>query len=343
MSESKPFIVPVFLPNAGCPHHCVFCNQVGVTGFREAVCSSNAFNKSVVRFLNHKGPNRYPVQISFYGGNFLGLEKDEIQRLLTEAEQYVSTGRVNSIRFSTRPDTITTEKLNGLDGYTVSTIELGVQSMNDRVLAMSGRGHTAADVVGAVSLLKEGGYETGLQMMVGLPGDDDNGAMASAEKIAALAPDFVRIYPTLVFRNSGLAGWYQTGRYMPMPLDLCVTLVKKLYKIFRDRKIPVVRMGLQASDEPEFVDSLLAGPYHPAFGHLVYSELFLDRVLSEIASISGLPDRITLRVHPRWESRWRGQNNRNIHHLTETFQLQEIRILTDPTLGQDDLVIAANR
>ena len=267
------------------------------------------------------------------------MEKAEVQRLLDEAEGRVSPGHIQGIRFSTRPDTITEKRLSWLKPYSVTTIELGVQSLNDRVLAKAGRGHTADDVVRAVSLLKTNGYEIGLQMMVGLPGDNDKSAMATAVKIADMAPDFVRIYPTLVFRNSVLADWYMAGDYEPMPLDRCVSLVKKAYAEFRKRGIPVVRMGLQGSEEPEFADALLAGPFHPAFGHLVLSEDLLDRVSAELAAIKGLPEAITLRVHPSWESRLRGQGNDNMRILKERFGIRQIRVLRDPACRKGNPVV----
>ncbi len=152
--------------------------------------------------------------------------------MLNESAKFVESGKVGSIRFSTRPDTITNERLDILKEYPVSTIELGVQSMDDRVLTMAKRGHTSSDTVKAVAVLKERGYEIGLQMMVGLPGDDEATSLATGRRIADLAPDFVRIYPAVVLKNSLLAKWYKEGKYTPLSLEPCVTLVKKLHLLF---------------------------------------------------------------------------------------------------------------
>jgi len=336
-TRSRPFIIPVFLPGAGCPHRCAFCNQRDVTGVQEATCTPETLRRTVHRFLAYKGPHRSPVQIAFYGGNFLGLEKETIQRLLAVAREFVSKGQIDTIRFSTRPDTIQGKNLELLRNYPVSTIEIGAQSMNDTVLARCERGHTAADTEQAVSLLRERGFEIGVQMMVGLPGDNNAGATASALRIADLAPDFVRIYPTVVLRHSLLARWYRNGDYTPLPLESCVTLVKELYLLFTEKRIPVIRMGLQGSDNSNFAASLLAGPFHPAFGHLVYSEIFLDRATSVLGSMGGLSGTVTFRVHPRSVSRLRGQKNRNIDILKRKFHLDAIRITTDPSLGVEEL------
>ena len=336
---SRPFIIPIFLPNAACPHRCVFCDQKDVTGVDQPIISPEKLNRTIVRYLSYKGPNRHPVQVSFYGGNFLGLDMPTIHRLLAESAKFVSAGLIDSIRFSTRPDTIDEDRLDVLKHYPVSTIELGVQSMNNAVLALSARGHTASDTRRAVGLLKMRGYEIGLQMMVGLPGDDETGAMDTGRGVADLAPDFVRIYPTVVLKHSLLARWYQNGTYTPLPLDRCVTLVKKLYLLFTERNIPVIRMGLQSSVDLTPDASLVAGPFHPAFGHLVHSEIFYDLAASKLRSAMHLPETVAIHVHPRSISKLRGLKNGNIDRLKRQFNLGTIRVVPDDTLCVDDIKI----
>ena len=258
----------------------LFATRVQLRDVKQKIPSPEKFHQIVNNFLKYKGKDRDVIQIAFFGGNFLGLRAAHIQSLLHEAGKFVTAGKVDSLRFSTRPDTINNETLDILTTFPVSTIELGVQSMDDQVLAMSKRGHTSADTKKAVRLLKERSYEIGLQMMVGLPGDDKTKTQLTGQKIADLSPDFVRIYPTVVFPGSLLARWYDNGRYTPIPLEQCTTLVKKLYLLFRKNDIRVIRLGLQASENFEKDAKILAGPYHPAFGHLVFSQIFLDMVMS---------------------------------------------------------------
>ncbi|MEA3279205.1 MAG: radical SAM protein [Thermodesulfobacteriota bacterium] len=338
-SRNKPFIIPVFLPNVGCPHQCAFCNQTAITGEKQKTISTEKLNLYINEFLNYKKPQRGKVQIAFYGGNFLGLKKDYAGLLLHEATKFVTRGNVDSIRFSTRPDTIDNERLDFIKDFPVSTIELGVQSMDDRVLTMAKRGHTSLDTEKAVCLLKERNYEIGIQMMVGLPGDDDTGALASGRRIAELYPDFVRIYPTLVLDKSPLANWYRKGEYTPLPLQQCVTLVKRLYLLFEKNNITVIRMGLQASESLDRESTILSGPYHPAFGALVYSEIFLDKAVSILESKKDLHDMISIRVNQRNISRIRGLNNTNIKTLKQKFHFRSIEIIPDMTLAEDMLVI----
>jgi histone acetyltransferase (RNA polymerase elongator complex component) len=246
---------------------------------------------------------------------------------------------VDSIRFSTRPDTITSEHLDIIAAYPVATIELGVQSMDDHVLALAARGHRAADTVRAVERLQEHEYSIGLQMMVGLPGDNEARSLITAEKIAALQPDFVRIYPTIVVKNSRLAKMYRSGVYTPISQAEAVTQVKKLFLLFKKHGIGVIRMGLQATDDLADDSTVLAGPYHPAFGHLVYSEVFLDKAQQALDSMKTLSDSITICVNPRSISKMRGLNNENIKKLREKYHLKTVEVLPDTFLGAEELMV----
>ena len=290
-------------------------------------------------FLKYKKENRTPVQIAFFGGNFLGLKSEEIGSLLELAAEFTRDGQVDSIRCSTRPDTINERSLDMIKDYPVSTVELGVQSMDDKVLALAGRGHSATDTVQAVERLKERQFSIGLQMMVGLPGDDETSALTTAQKIADLAPHFVRIYPTVVVTNSRLAGRYKSGDYAPMALEEGVTLVKKIYLKFKKAGIDVIRMGLQASADLEDRTTVLSGPYHPAFGHLVHSEIFLDMALSAIELANDIQETISIFVNPRSTSKMRGLNNSNIKRLKEKFHFQSIAVVPDSSLAAEELKV----
>ena len=337
---SRPFIIPVFLPHRGCPHRCIFCNQTAITSTKQNLLVSETLASWINEFLNYKRRKRHPVQIAFYGGNFLGLKTDDIKRLLAEATRFVTAGKVDGIRFSTRPDTIDHRRLDLIEPFPVTTIEVGVQSMDDQVLAAANRGHTAADTQKALALLKERTYEIGLQMMVGLPGDDETKALATGRRLAAFLPDFVRIYPTVVLANSALAECYQNGSYSPWTLDRCVTCVKNLYLLFCSQNIPVVRMGLQPSEDLAKDAAVLAGPYHPAFGHLVHSEIFLDTAMAAIRPAKSNRKTITLKVHPRSISKMRGLNNQNVEILKKEFKIESLQIVPDYALAENRLIVS---
>ena len=340
--EIKPLIVPVFVPHSGCPHRCVFCNQSLLTGLSEASLEPMAIRRQISTFLSGCRPAPRASQIAFYGGNFLGLPPGKITMLLSEAARFVAEKRIGSIRFSTRPDTIDADSLALLSGYPVQTVEIGVQSMDDRVLALAERGHTADDTRHAAVLVKEKGFQLGLQIMVGLPGDDEAASMETAHSVGALSPDFVRIYPAVVVTGSRMALWYKNGEFTPWSLERTVSLVKRMVLFFRKKKIDVIRMGLQATEDLQPGETILAGPYHPAFGHLVLSRIMLDRAISVLQSRPGIngASEVTLRVHPRVESRLRGLRNENIQELKERFQLKGVRVRTDSLVPEESVLIS---
>ncbi len=335
----KPLIIPVFIPHRGCPHRCVFCDQRALTASRSKLPSPEDLDARVRQYTAFTRKRPSSIQLAFFGGNFLGLASENVRDLLSAADKIVRQGRIDGIRFSTRPETIDDERLGWLDGFNVAAVELGVQSMDDEVLALSGRGHTAADTMSAVKLLKRNGYAVGLQMMVGLPGDNPQRTCQTARRIVGLDPEFVRIYPTVVLKNSMLADWYRSGRYRPLSLKDGIAIVKRLLLYFRENKIPVIRVGLQASDCFENDGSFLAGPYHPAFGHLVHSALFLDMARLLIRELHKTEDSITFLVHPNSISRMRGEKNQNLNTLKTDFGLATIDIKTESQLPLDGLKV----
>jgi histone acetyltransferase (RNA polymerase elongator complex component) len=338
-STQRPFIIPVFLPHAGCPHQCVFCNQTSITGTPRDILSMEKVEINIHEFLKYKRDYHRFAQVAFYGGNFLGLDKDHIKGLLNVSIKFVKNKDIDSIRFSTRPDTIDTDRLDIIKDYPVSTIEIGAQSMDDRVLAEAKRGHLASDTQRAAALLKERHYETGIQMMVGLPGENEESSLSTGHRIEELAPDFVRIYPAVVLKDSLLAKWYRNGRYRPWSLERSVAQVKKLYLLFKNKGIRVIRMGLQAAEDLDSGAAILAGPYHPAFGHMVHSEIFLDMAVSVMKAERISQDAAVLKVHPRSISKMRGLNNKNVDILKKIFHIQSIQIVPDPSISEYKLAL----
>jgi len=330
---AKPFIVPVFLPHAGCPHRCVFCNQHAITGAATLPMFSE-FETAINRFLGYAAGRPPEIQIAFYGGNFLGMDDAEVIALLALAQQFVRDGRADSIRFSTRPDTIDEHRLQLISGYPIRTVELGAQSMSDEVLALTRRGHTAAHTVAATQHLLKRDYEIGLQMMVGLPGDTVKRSLDTARRMIDLRPHYVRIYPAVVLENSPMAKWYRQGRFAPWSIETCVSLVKELYLLFTQNNVAVIRMGLQAEEDLDSGKAVLAGPYHPAFGHLVHSKIYLDAALAALKSSKHNKSRICIYVHPHGISKMRGHMNHNMAKLRSVFRPQKVQVIPDPSLAE---------
>ncbi len=332
-------MVPIFIPHAGCPHQCVFCDQISTTGQSRAFPTLRQLQADIDRFLSYRKDPGRPTEIAFFGGNFLGMTADRIRFLLELGKTYVEQGKVQSLRFSTRPDTITSETLELIAGFPVATIELGVQSMDNTVLQTSRRGHKAEDTLMAVSLLRAGTYRLGLQMMIGLPGDTAEQALSTAAHIVALAPDFVRIYPTLVLKGSPLARWYAQGRFTPMTLAEAVELAKGLVSIFLTAGIKVIRIGLQPTDDLNSGAAVLAGPFHPAFGELVYGALWRDALNRWLRKQSIFGQPIEIAVHPNSVSRVRGHKNENFKWITRGFHPGRITLRMARDLPTDRILL----
>jgi len=340
--KNKPLVIPVFIPHSGCPHQCAFCNQSIITSQSDPLPDGWKIKKIVNEYLQYKG-QRTNVELAFFGGNFLGLPKADIQMLLASVTPFLDEKVIDGIRCSTRPDTVTKEMLELVKPYGMSCIELGVQSMDDHVLEKSRRGHNKEDTIRAVGLLKEFGFKTGVQMMVGLPGDDELLALGTAKEIASLSPDFVRIYPLMVLKGSLMETWYVNKTYLPLSLDESIDIVKKLYLIFQASGIEVVRMGLQSSDLMEDESMVLAGPWHPAFGHLVLSSLFLDKACD---MVENMKDRLksnafVMRVHPASESRLRGNKYQNLEVLKHKFPGYVFSVKKDDRLKKDEVKLSS--
>lgn len=318
-------IIPFFIPHSGCPHQCVFCNQRRITGQNE-VPHPSVFQNKIREFLGTDYSR--PAWVAFYGGSFTALSPGIQQACLEPVQPFIEAGRIQGIRISTRPDCISEEILIRLQKYQVRIIELGIQSMDDGVLMRSGRGHTASDSIRAVQLLKAYGFGTGLQLMPGLPGDCKETFMETVGQAVKLAPDFVRIYPALVIRDTPLENLFKAGQYSPLPLDAAVALCKKALLQFESAGIDVVRIGLQPSEELERPGTIAAGPYHPAFRQLVESSILLDRMRAVLTG-GAASGRAVLTVNPGDLSNAVGQKRANITALKQEFGLRQLSIRTE--------------
>lgn len=271
----RNYNIPIFVPHRGCPFDCVFCNQRRITGSTTDVKPDDVRNIITRALETLPKKDRY-VEAAFFGGSFTGIPIEEQSSLLAAALEFKEA--LNGIRLSTRPDYITEEILDNLQRYGVTTIELGVQSMDDYVLKQSNRGHTREQVIKAVELIKKYSFRLGLQMMTGLPGDTPEKSVYTADEIIKLKPDLVRIYPTLTIKDTYLEKMYNDGKYMPETLSDAVELSKRLLLKFEENNISVIRIGLQATDEICEEGSVVVGPVHSAFRELVESGIYYDLI-----------------------------------------------------------------
>ncbi|OGW38620.1 MAG: hypothetical protein A2X58_10085 [Nitrospirae bacterium GWC2_56_14] len=328
-------IIPFFIPHSGCPHQCVFCNQKNITGQRTSVDPST-ISHTITAYLD-KSSQQKPAQVAFYGGSFTALAIEVQESYLEACQPFIASGRITGIRLSTRPDCITREILAFLRGHQVETIELGVQSMDDSVLMRSGRGHTAADTIHAVTLLREQGFTIGLQLMPGLPGDVAETFMTTVSAVIGMRPDVVRLYPALVIKDTPLETLYRTGQFTPLSLDEAVQWCKNAFLQFELANIAVIRMGLQPTEELQRPGTILAGPYHPAFRQLVDSSILLDRMRAALQQHAPGAGPAHLLSHPSDVAAAIGQKRANIIALKKEFCLSELRVSAAPAVAKGSI------
>ena len=323
----KEYIIPIFVPHLGCPHQCTFCNQKEISGQAKQVTAQDV--KQTIEFYlkNFKDDSKY-VEVAFFGGSFTGIEEKVQNELLEAANEYINQGKVNSIRISTRPDYIDKDILKRLKKYHVKTIELGVQSSNDYILAKCQRGHTFEDVKKASKLIRWHGFILGHQMMIGLPESTKLDELNTAKQLIKLKPKIVRIYPVLVIKDTKLAEEYENGEYIPLTLEQAVERSKEVMQLFNKAKIEVIRLGLQNTEEissPEEKKSqVLAGPYHPAFRQLVESRMWYDEIVSKIKQYNVKVMQVLITANPENINNIIGHKKENILKLKEIYDVDVI-------------------
>lgn len=320
-------IIPVFVPHMGCPNNCVFCNQRKISGARSSP-SAQELSRIIQEGLQ-KNTIGNEIQLAFYGGSFTAIPLREQEELLKGALPFLNGGGISSLRVSTRPDAIDPETLERLARYGVRTIELGAQSMCPQVLYASGRGHSPEDTENAARLIKAAGFRLILQMMTGLPQDTRERSLETAKKLIDLEPDGVRIYPTVILRDTPLYELWKRGEYAPHTVDEAVDWCASIVPMFEKARIPVIRLGLNPSQELSSGQAA-AGAYHPAFGELVRSRILLDKADKLLAGCSGISE-VVLRVHSSDVSPMVGQKRHNITVLKEKYGLKKLKVLSEET------------
>ena len=330
----KEYIIPIFIPHLGCPYACVFCNQAKITGVGKQV-TPDEVKKIIEEYLNGFKDKDAKVEVAFFGGSFTAIGKEIQESLLKAAYEYVKDGKVDSIRISTRPDYIDRETLKRLKKYKVKTIELGVQSANNYILQRAKRGHTFEDVKKSSRMIRFHGFTLGHQMMVGLPDSTELDEINTAKALIKLKPKIVRIYPVLVIKGTELEKEYKSGQYEPLSVIQAVERSKKVAELFNKKKIKVIRIGLQNTDEitdPSNPNSeVVAGPYHPAFRQLVESSMWYDAIVSKIKQFNVKVKEVEIRANSDDVNNIIGHKKENVEKLKDIYEVDVI-VKTDDSI-----------
>ena len=347
-------IIPIFIPHAGCPHDCIFCNQRAITA-RSAAPAPEETEAVIRRNLRtiRENPNIQTVEIAYYGGSFTGIPLDEQNRYLAIAQDFKMRGEVDRIRLSTRPDYIDEGILKNLRAHSVDLVELGVQSFDPEVLRKSARGYAPDAVRKSAALIRKNGLELGIQLMTGLPGDSYEKCIRSAEETVKLRPSVARIYPTVVVEDTVLCDMYREGRYAPPALEETVRTVKDMVRILTGAGVQVIRIGLKSTDIIKTEGGAAAAGFHPAIRQLVQAELAKDCLEEQLKALldsdpaydpSSVNDesqksencrRVTFYSHPASFSDMIGHRRSNKKHFEEKYPLLKIRFAVDPSMPGD--------
>ena len=350
-------MIPFFIPHVGCPYICVFCNQSRITKNQSTVSDTGIqtlqtllepsyMERTIKEYIGPHREDKY-WEVAFYGGSFSAISKTLQEQLLTPVVKAYEAGLIDGIRCSTRPDALDEEAIDFLYDHYVRTIEIGVQSMDDKILENSKRGHTSQDVIDAVHRLRKKGIKVGLQILPGLPGETWQTMVNTAESISKLKPDFVRIYPVLVIEDTELADMYRKGLYEPLTVEQAIQYSAFLKTWFDFHHIEVIRIGLQSTEELDSGEGLVAGPYEPAMGELVVNEQYrqrIERVLLDhdhefstlVKPNYGERNQTITVYYPRQlTSKIRGHQNRNVEYFEKTYSFIQWQWKCDEKIATD--------
>lgn len=326
------------MPHLGCPNDCVFCNQHRITGHEDF--SIEKARQEIETVVNALDPEREVAEIAFFGGSFTGIERTLMESLLDMANDFCKSGKVSGIRLSTRPDYISDEILSILAKYPVKTVELGIQSLSEDVLAASKRGHTASDSLKAMREVKKAGFDLIGQMMVGLPCSTLEKELYTLKEICRAGADGVRIYPTVVFHKTELCEMMLKGSYSPLSVEDAAERVAELLYLAHKENVPVIRIGLCESDSLHTDDGIADGAFHPALGEMCTSAFFAKLFCEKLDSLGDISSkRIEISVAPKMLSKAIGQKRYNILKIKEDYSLSELRIVTDTSLSDYEFKI----
>ncbi|MBA5850496.1 radical SAM protein [Clostridium sp. cel8] len=340
------YIIPIFVPNEGCPHNCVFCDQTKITGSENKVDA--AFTKyTIEEYLKTIERDKACVEVSFFGGTFTAIDIKKQSELLEVAKDYKDKGLIDLIHLSTRPDYIDTDILDNLRYYGVNVIELGVQSLDEEVLKKSGRGHSKEDVAKASSLIKSYGFTLGHQVMIGLPGDNLSKDINTVKESISMNPDIYRIYPALIIKNTPMEDMYKKGMYNPYSLYEAVKISKILYSMLVSNGINVIRVGLQPTEEINLNAEVVCGPFHPAFRELVIGSIYnemLEKGIEKSIGDNSNKD-FSVRVNPRDVSKLYADGKRFFNKMKSHFKSLRcsISVAQDNNVKEGNLILVSGK
>ncbi|MGF6375400.1 histone acetyltransferase (RNA polymerase elongator complex component) [Clostridiales Family XIII bacterium PM5-7] len=318
----KMAIIPIFIPHQGCLNDCIFCNQKKITARQSAITGEDV-RQVIETWLSTLEPrNLETIEVAFFGGSFTGIPIDVQSHYLSIAKEYKDAGRIQKIHLSTRPDYINAEILDNLKAYGTDVIELGVQSFDDEVLRLANRGHNSQVIYESAQMIKDYGFELGIQLMIGLPGDSLESCLHSAEETVKIAPAIARLYPTVIIEDTELMTQYRQGTYTPLSEDEAVYRTKEMYKMLTGAGINIIRVGLKSTDVINTSGEIVGNTFHPAFRQLVEGAIAREEIEATLATMEfdrQARTKVAFCAHPNSMSNLIGNSRRNKQYFLEHY------------------------
>ncbi|WP_308007845.1 radical SAM protein [uncultured Fusobacterium sp.] len=324
----KHYNIPIFISHFGCPNACVFCNQKKINGRETDVTMEDL--KEIIETYLETLPKNSKKEVAFFGGTFTGISFDLQRQYLETVHKYIKEGLIDGIRLSTRPDCINKEILEQLKKYGVTSVELGVQSLDEKVLKATARYYPVETVAKACSLLKKYNIELGIQLMIGLPESTFESDFLTAKRALKMNPDAARIYPTLVIKGTKMEEMFKNGEYEALSIEEAIERTRKIYSLLEINGVNVIRVGLQPSEDLREEGVVLGGPFHPAFRELVETEIYYKF----FSLIVKKEKRLDIRANERNISKLVGIKKANRMRLKEYFNIK-----IDNGIGKDEVVV----
>ncbi|MBO5476986.1 MAG: radical SAM protein [Clostridia bacterium] len=321
-NKDNQYTIPIFIPHKGCPNNCVFCNQKKISGQIEDVTIEDVDNK-IKEYLEYYKDSSKKIEIAFFGGSFTGIDIELQISYLEVANKYIKEGRVDSIRISTRPDYINEDILAMLKKYNVKTIELGVQSMDEKVLEVSQRGHTSQDVITASNLIRKYGIRLGHQIMIGLPESTIETELYTIRECLKLEPKQLRIYPVYVIEDSELYAMYKNSVYKPLSISEAVSRCSKVIKECTKTDVAIIRLGLQSTEDITIANTNIYGPVSDNLAEYVMAEIVRNKI-EKILDNNLINDDIIIYVQKRYVSICVGPKKINKIYFEQKYNVKYI-------------------
>ena len=227
------------------------------------------------------------MEIVIVGGTFLFMPKDYQEnfikscydalngtesRSLEEAKSNNEHATIRNVGFTveTKPDYSKKEHVDLMLNYGITRVEIGIQSLQERVYEITNRGHNYNDVLESFQISKDAGYKIVAHMMPGLPTMTPNGDITDFKKLfsdSQLRPDMLKIYPSLVIENTPLYTEYKEGKYTPYSDEDMIKVLTEVKKNI-PKWVRIMRVQREISSK-----EIIAGPKSGNLRQIVHQNL----------------------------------------------------------------------